>query len=75
VTAGQRLSIERMVELGRVSRSGFYRFNANPEMAGDAQFAAILRNLNITSARHLPSLSALKQLVADLEAISDQQVA
>jgi len=49
--------------------------NANPEMAGDAQFAAILRNLNITSARHLPSLSALRQLVADLEAISDQQVA
>jgi transposase InsO family protein len=27
VTAGQRLSIERMVELGRVSRSGFYRFD------------------------------------------------
>jgi putative transposase len=25
VTAGRRLSIERMVELGRVSRSGFYR--------------------------------------------------
>jgi transposase InsO family protein len=27
VTAGRRLSIERMVELGRVSRSGFYRCN------------------------------------------------
>jgi transposase len=27
VTAGQRLSIERMVELGQVSRSGFYRFD------------------------------------------------
>jgi transposase InsO family protein len=27
VTAGRRLSIERMVELGRVSRSGFYRFD------------------------------------------------
>jgi transposase InsO family protein len=35
VTAGQRLSIERMVELGRVSRSGFYRFNANPETGPD----------------------------------------
>jgi hypothetical protein len=34
-----------------------------------------MRNLNIASARHLPSLSTLKQLVADLEAISDQQVA
>jgi transposase InsO family protein len=29
VTAGRRLSIERMVELGRVSRSGFYRCNEN----------------------------------------------
>ena len=27
MTAGRRLSIERMVELGRVSRSGFYRFD------------------------------------------------
>ena len=27
VTAGRGLSIERMVELGRVSRSSFYRFN------------------------------------------------
>jgi hypothetical protein len=44
-------------------------------MVGDAQFTAILRNLNIASTRNLPSLSALKQLVADLEAISDQQVA
>jgi transposase InsO family protein len=35
VTAGQRLSIERMVELGRVSRSGFYRFNTNPETGPD----------------------------------------
>ena len=30
-----RLTIERMVELGRVSRSGFYRFNANPETGPD----------------------------------------
>ncbi len=35
MTAGQRLSIERMVELGRVSRSGFYRFNTNPETGPD----------------------------------------
>jgi transposase InsO family protein len=34
VSAG-RLTIERMVELGRVSRSGFYRFNANPETGSD----------------------------------------
>jgi hypothetical protein len=54
---------------------GFDRLHTLAEMAGDAQFTAILRNLNIASARHLPSLSTLKQLVADLEAISDQQVA
>jgi putative transposase len=27
VKAGGRLTVERMVELGRVSRSGFYRFD------------------------------------------------
>jgi transposase InsO family protein len=33
MTVGRRLSIERMVELGRVSRSGFYRFgeDAKPD--------------------------------------------
>jgi hypothetical protein len=54
---------------------GFDRLHTLAGMAGDAQFGVILRNLNIASTRHLPSLSALKQLVADLEAISDQQVA
>jgi transposase InsO family protein len=41
VTAGQRLSIERMVELGRVSRSGFYRFdeNARPDRDMDLRDA------------------------------------
>jgi hypothetical protein len=41
VTAGQRLSIERMVELGRVSRSGFYRFdeNAKPDRDMDLRDA------------------------------------
>jgi hypothetical protein len=29
VKADRGLTIERMVELGRVSRSGFYRFNAD----------------------------------------------
>jgi len=54
---------------------GFERLHTLAELTGDAQFTAIMRNLNIASVRHLPSLSALKQLVADLEAISDQQVA
>jgi transposase InsO family protein len=41
VTAGQRLSIERMVELGRVSRSGFYRFDecAKPDRDMDLRDA------------------------------------
>jgi transposase InsO family protein len=41
VTARQRLSIERMVELGRVSRSGFYRFdeNARPDRDMDLRDA------------------------------------
>jgi len=41
VSAGQRLSIERMVELGRVSRSGFYRFDegAKPDRDMDLRDA------------------------------------
>jgi len=35
VKANRGLSIERMVELGRVSRSSFYRFHADPEPGGD----------------------------------------
>jgi len=36
VKAGGRLSIERMVELGGASRSGFYRQQARPEPGSDA---------------------------------------
>jgi putative transposase len=36
VKAGQELSIERMLELGRVSRSGFYRFEAETAPEADA---------------------------------------
>jgi len=35
VIAGRGLSIERMVELGRVSRASFYRFDTNPETGPD----------------------------------------
>jgi len=35
VIAGRGLSIERMVELGRVSRASFSRFNTNPEIGPD----------------------------------------
>jgi putative transposase len=36
VKAGRELSIERMLELGRVSRSGFYRFDAGTVPEADA---------------------------------------
>jgi len=45
------------------------------ELAGNAQFTATMRKLKIVSIRHLPSHAALKQLVAELKTISDQQVA
>ena len=35
MSAGGRLSIERMVELGRVSRSGFYRFDEDATTGPD----------------------------------------
>jgi putative transposase len=35
MSAGTRLTIERMVELGQVSRSGFYRFQVKPETGPD----------------------------------------
>jgi hypothetical protein len=66
---------KNVVEWMQATARGFERLHALAGMAGDAHFAAIMRNLNIASARHLPSLSTLKQLVADLEATSDQQVA
>ena len=34
--AGRGLTIERMVELGRVSRAGFYRFDENADPGADA---------------------------------------
>ena len=35
MSAGRGLTIERMVKLGRVSRSGFYRFNEDAESGSD----------------------------------------
>jgi hypothetical protein len=66
---------KNVVEWMQATTRGLERLHALAGMAGDAQFTAIMRNLNIASTRHLPSLSTLKQLVEDLEAISDKQVA
>ena len=66
---------KNVLEWMQAAARGLERVHALAERTGLAQFTAALCNRNIASTRHLPSLSALKQLVADLEAISDQQVA
>jgi hypothetical protein len=66
---------KNVVEWMQAASRGLERVHVLAEMAGSAQFTATMRNLNIASTGHLPSLSALKQLVADLEVVSDQQVA
>jgi hypothetical protein len=67
----QRNVVEWMQAVAR----GIARVHVLAEMAGNAQFTATMRNLNIASITSLPSLATLKQLVVDLEAITDQQVA
>jgi hypothetical protein len=54
---------------------GFERLHVLAEMAGNAQFIAAMENLKISATTSLPSLTALKQLVEELEAITGQQVA
>jgi hypothetical protein len=66
---------KNVMEWMQATARGFERLHTLAELAGNAQFTATMRKLNIVSIRHLPSLAALKQLVAELEATSDQQVA
>ena len=54
---------------------GFERLHGLVETVGDARFIAAMDNLKFSTSTCLPSLAALKQLVEELEAISDQQVA
>jgi hypothetical protein len=47
VTAGQRLSIERMVELRRVSRSGFYRFDEGSKPGWDMDLRDAIQRIAV----------------------------
>jgi len=45
VTAGRGLSIERMVELGRVSRASFYRFNLDTKPDRDIDLRDVIQRI------------------------------
>jgi hypothetical protein len=64
-----------VVEWMQAAARGIERVHVLAEMVGNTQFTATMHNLNIASITNLLSLSALRQLVVDLEAITDQQVA
>ena len=67
----QKQTIEKMQAAAR----GFERLRQLAEMAGDTQFFTVAERFKIASVTELPSLSALKQLVEELESLANQQVA
>jgi hypothetical protein len=64
-----------VVEWMTAAARGFERLHGLVEMAGDARFIAAMDSLKFSTTTCLPSLAALKQLIEELEAISDQKVA
>ena len=64
-----------VVEWMQAAARGFERLHKLVERAGDARFTAAMEQLDFSTNTCLPSLAALKQLVVELESISDQQVA
>jgi len=66
---------KNVVEWMQAAARGFERLHGLVEIAGDARFIAAMDNLKFATTTCLPSLSALKQLVEELEAITGQQVA
>jgi hypothetical protein len=64
-----------VVEWMQAAARGFERLHGLVEMAGDARFIAAMDSLKFSTTTCLPSLAALKQLIEELEAISDQKVA
>jgi hypothetical protein len=66
---------KNVVEWMQAAARGFERLHGLVEIAGDARFIAAMDNLKFATTTCLPSLAALKQLVEELESISDQQVA
>jgi hypothetical protein len=66
---------KNVVEWMQAAARGFERLRNLAEMAGDAQFFTVAERFKIASVTELPSLTALKQLVEDLESLANQQVA
>ena len=66
---------KRVVEWMNAAARGFARLHQVVETSGDARFIAAMDNLKFSTTTCLPSLAALKQLIEELEATSDQQVA
>jgi hypothetical protein len=66
---------KNVVEWMQAAARGFERLHGLVEIAGDARFIAAMDNLKFATTTCLPSLAALKQLIEELEANSDQQVA
>ena len=66
---------KNVVEWMQAAARGFERLHGLVELAGDARFIAAMDSLKFATTTCLPSLAALKQLVEELEAVSDQRVA
>jgi len=66
---------KKVVEWMQAAARGFERLHGLVETSGDARFIAAMDNLKFATTTCLPSLAALKQLIEELEATSDQQVA
>ena len=64
-----------VVEWMQAAARGFERLHGLVETTGDARFIDAMDSLKFSTTSCLPSLAALKQLVEELEAISDQKVA
>jgi hypothetical protein len=64
-----------VLEWMQAAARGFERLHRLVETAGDARFIAAMDNLKFSTTTCLPSLAALKQLIEELEATRDQQVA
>ena len=66
---------KNVVEWMQAAARGFDRLHRLVEMAGDARFIAAMDSLKFSTTTCLPSLAALKQLVEELESLTNQKVA
>jgi hypothetical protein len=66
---------KNVVEWMQAAARGFERLHGLVEIAGDARFIVAMDNHKFSTTTCLPNLAALRQLIEDLEASSDEQVA